>query len=359
MKSLEELSMTTTSDIDDFIDTIFSDVVLKTAREKTIGRDLVEIHKMPDGSNEMVFAIADKLTSTSFTEGGTLTTSQLSLTSSTLTLDQHYGVSIDVSQTVIDDEQINVLKTGISEMAEALIQKQDDYIIETLLGKTTQTAEAIGGWTLASAGYATLALSNDLVLDYPTKAVYSGGSTFSVSKIDFYDGKIEVQLTSGSTIGASTTPAYYYSALSYASDVSSASTLSFTDIVDAQYSIKGRYESPNWILCSPRAYSLLLKSDQFVHASLSGDNSALRRGIVGNISGMTTIVSTKVPDSAILVFAKDRYTKMTERPHYTKRHDEPKTDSVQIYGYARFGVERIFEGSAQLVLNISSWSKDL
>ena len=359
MKSLEELAMTKTSDIGDFVDQIIRDVVLKTAREKTIGRDLITVEKMPTGSDEIVYAISDKLTTTSYSEGGTVSTSQLSITPVTLTIDQYESIGIDISQKVIDDEKINFIKTGIGEMGEALVQTVDDTIIDTMLGKTTQTAEALDGWTLASAGYATLSLSNANILDFPTKEVYSGGNTFTVSHIDYLDGKIEVSLASGNTVSASTTPTYYYSALIYTTEVGTAGTIEFVDIVDAQYLVKGRYEDADMVLCSPRGYALFLKDDQFVRASYAGDTQAFRKGRVGLISGLEVVISTKVPDTCVLVFRKDRFTKMVERPVYSKKHDTPQKDSVEIYGYARFGIKRVFEGASELVLNIASDAKDM
>jgi len=246
-------------------------------------------------------------------------------------------------------------------MSMALVQKVDDDLIDTLMGKTSQAAEAIGGWTLAASGYATLSLSNTLVLDYATKEVYSGGNTYTVDQIDYFNGKIRVYSTTGSTVTASTTPAYWYSALSYATDATTATTFDFIDVVNAQYQVKGtgRLEDPDTTLLSPRGYQLLLKNPNFVRASYAGDNSALRRGIVGNLSGMTSIVSTKIPSTAALIFAKDRFTKMVDRPVYTKRHDNPASDGTQLFGYARFGVKRVFEGAAQLILNLASDSANM
>lgn len=346
MKTLEELMTTTsTGDIDNLIDQIIKSAVEMEARPEHIGRSLVNVETMPKGVDEMVFAQSGTIAAASaYVEGGTVTLTDLDVNAATLKLDKYIAGGISIGQKAIDDAKINLIKTGIAELGWSMIQDEDDQIFDAILDKTSVSGETVD---VLSGDGTTITLDQSPLIVAPL--------TVGTASVVSYDMAAGIVVVGSSIATGSTISDYYYSGLT-ATDADVAGSLTFESIVEAQYVIKGKWFVPGIVVISPYGYKALLKSELFVKASFAGDSKALRQGSVGTISGMRVVTASKMPDGVALVMQKSKFTKMAARAPYTKRKGVPKTDSIEVYAFRRWGIKIINSGSAQLIVNLDSKS---
>lgn len=341
MKSLEELANWGTTDLPSLLTQVILTEVEEAARARRFGRNLISINEdlVRTKGRSIIFYRRGTLSATGVSEGATPTGATITYTPYTLTVAK-YAVSAKITQEAIDGSNLDLIRDTIYEAGIALADKEDNVILDALLGKestlTVQAVAAIEGGTTAFAHAPVLWAD-----------ITEGANTITV---DYYNG---VMVASGTATPF--TVSFYWSDRTNYVDAGTEGTFSYIDIVNAANVIRGKKWEPDFMLIHPDQMHMLLKSSQFIDASKYGAREPLLRGEIGQISNMRVLVSTNCTSGNALLISSKRAGKLAIKRHVDlKRWDNPSTDSIELYFYMEYGARVTDEDAVCLVVGLGS-----
>lgn len=343
MKTLEELTnLGYAGGISDLLPKVILAEVEEAARSARFGRNFVQINTdlVRTKGRSIVIGRRGTLTASAATEGQDLSSSTLNLnyTSNTISPSK-IGVPVAITQEAIDGANLDLIRDNITEAGIALAQKEDQDIINTLLGKTTFSLAFTIASTFHTGETVVLTAAHSPILISPT-AVTVAGTLYTVAGCDYYDGKIGfVALGEIAAVGGTVSATGYYSTNTYFHDSIGKGTLAYEDLIAGLGKIRAQKWTPDFVLIHPNEVNDILKSSAFRDASQYGTPDVLLKGELGMISGVKILVSTNMIEGAALYIASKRAAWMAiKRNVDMKRWDNPRSDSIELYFYMEYGL---------------------
>jgi len=137
MKTLEELTDTTSTTVDDIVPELWSKDLELAAQAKRVARNLIRVNTdlRTSGGDIIHIPKQGKITASSLTEGTDITPAALAYSTLDLT-PVEIGAAVRITKEAVEKVQIDLLKDATDQLAEALAQREDQDILAALAGAT-------------------------------------------------------------------------------------------------------------------------------------------------------------------------------------------------------------------------------
>jgi len=340
MKSLEELTAVTISDLTALYPKILTDVEA-AARESRFGRPLVKVNTDLQRMKGRVLTVPYRsriayqgTTAVGYVAEGTSPT-EVRATYTTVNVEvTKIGASFKVTQESIDSVNIDVIKDQILEVGEALADFEDWMIMDVLYGATSATETLVG----VGAANGTYTLTNAGLLRV-VEARASGtsvGTLLTVSTIYSHatsSGKAYVVENIG------TTDTVYFQFIYSARTNLKNKGSSTAGLVYYEDILKGRVESlklkfkPDIAVIGLNGEENLLKDSRFIDASQYGAREPILNGEIGKAAGLKILTAFHTYPVVLTLDRSRAAWLIVKRNLEMKVKELPEEDSYAHYFY--------------------------